>query len=127
MVDVITEVAFPRPIDTVGAYAANPDNAPASYQNIKSAHWKSPKPLAVESLIIFKARFLVRELVYTYEIVEYIPGKKLLMLTAEGPFPMGRSIPGGHQSREYQNQTSQYWITFRIFKSAVYIHCCNHA
>jgi hypothetical protein len=88
MVDVFTDIIINRPPDKVSDYAANPDNAPEWYVNIKSAVWKSPKPLTVGSQIAFKAQFLGRELVYTYEIVEYIPGQKLVMRTAEGPFPM---------------------------------------
>ena len=36
----------------------------------------------------FVARFLGRRLAYTYEVVEYVPGERLVMRTAQGPFPM---------------------------------------
>jgi uncharacterized protein YndB with AHSA1/START domain len=88
VVDVLTEITIARPIDKVSEYAANPDNAQEWYVNIKSTEWKTPKPLAVGSQIAFKAKFVGRQLSYTYKIVEYAPGHKLVMQTAEGPFPM---------------------------------------
>lgn len=46
------------------------------------------KPLTVGSRIEFNAQFLGRQLAYVYEIIEFIPGHKLVMRTADGPFPM---------------------------------------
>lgn len=88
MVNVVTEIIIQRPIKEVSEYAANPDHAPEWYVNIQSAEWKTPKPLTLGSQIAFKAQFLGRELAYVYEIKEFIPEKKMVMSTANGPFPM---------------------------------------
>ncbi len=87
-VDVLTEIAIQRPPAVVAAYAADPTNAPEWYVNIKAIEWKTPPPVAVGSRMAFVAQFLGRRLAYTYEVVELIPGTKLVMRTAEGPFPM---------------------------------------
>lgn len=90
-VDVVTEGVIERPRWEVARYVADPDNAPTWYKNIKSVEWRSSKPVAVGSQIQFIAHFLGRRLRYTYEITEYVPGSRLIMRTAEGPFPMETS------------------------------------
>jgi uncharacterized membrane protein len=87
-VDVEVEIIIQRSADFVSAYAADPANAPAWYENIKSVEWKTEPPLAVGSEIAFTAQFMGRRLAYTYELTEYVPGERLTMRTAEGPFPM---------------------------------------
>jgi uncharacterized protein YndB with AHSA1/START domain len=87
-VDVSTEIVIRRPRELVAAYSTNPDNAPMWYVNIKEVIWKSPPPLVLGSRIAFIAAFLGRRLAYTYEIVEFEPGSRLVMSTKEGPFPM---------------------------------------
>ena len=87
-VDVLTEIEIARPPAEVAAYAADPANAPAWYENIESVAWRTPPPLAVGSELAFVARFLGRRLSYVYRVEALSPGERLVMRTADGPFPM---------------------------------------
>jgi hypothetical protein len=87
-VDVVTEMLVERAIADVAGFASDPDNAPRWYVNIKSVEWKTPPPLRVGSRLAFVAQFLGRRLAYTYEVTELERGARLVMRTAEGPFPM---------------------------------------
>ena len=108
VVDVVTEITITAPRAQVAAYASNPDNAPIWYVNIKSAEWQSPKPLQIGSKVAFVAYFLGRRLAYTYEFTTLDPEEKLVMRTAQGPFPMETtytwtSLPNGHTRMTLRN------------------------
>ncbi len=99
-VDVETHIEILRPRAQVAAFASDPDNAPAWYRNIKRIEWQTPRPLAVGTRVAFAAEFLGRRLAYTYEVVALEPGERLVMRTADGPFPMETTYawadgPGG--------------------------------
>ena len=87
-VDVRTEIEIDRPRSEVAEYASNPDNALSWYGNIKSVEWNPAKPLAVGSRIVFVTYFLGKRVDYIYEVRELEPGKRFVMSTHEGPFPM---------------------------------------
>ena len=88
MVDVTSEIVIDRPRAEVATYAANPGNATEWYENIKRVEWVTTPPPTVGSRVTFTARFLGRSLTYTYEIRELVAGERLVMSTAQGPFPM---------------------------------------
>jgi uncharacterized membrane protein len=90
-VDVQTEITIDRPVEVVADYAGDPTNAPEWYVNIQSVDLRTDPPVAVGSRMDFVAKFLGRRLAYTYEVVELDLPHRLVMRTAEGPFPMETS------------------------------------
>ncbi len=99
-VDVETDVEILRPRAEVAAYAVDPDNVRTWYRNIKRVDWLTEPPLQVGTRLAFAAEFLGRRMAYTYEVVAHEPGERLVMRTADGPFPMETTYawadaPGG--------------------------------
>jgi uncharacterized membrane protein len=90
-VDVFTEIVIERPLLEVTAYVGDAANAPEWYANIESVQLRTEPPVAVGSRMEFVAHFLGRRLAYTYEVVELVPSRRLVMRTAQGPFPMETS------------------------------------
>jgi uncharacterized protein YndB with AHSA1/START domain len=88
LVDVQVETVINSPTERVAHFAGDPTNAPSWYANIRSIEWQTPPPVKVGSRMDFVARFLGKRLAYTYEVVELEPGRRLVMRTADGPFPM---------------------------------------
>jgi hypothetical protein len=87
-VDVQVETTIQRPPGIVATFAGDPANAPRWYANITSVQWRTPPPVGIGSMLDFQARFLGKRLAYTYEVVELEAGRRLVMRTADGPFPM---------------------------------------
>ena len=105
----MTEIIIACPIETVSDYVTDPSNAPRWYDNIDSVEWETPAPAAVGSRVAFVARFLGRRLTYTYEFIELVAGERLVMATAQGPFPMETTytwstIGDGHTRMTLRNR-----------------------
>jgi uncharacterized protein YndB with AHSA1/START domain len=108
-VDITTVVDIARPRDVVAGYAGDPDHAPDWYANIERVTWQTEKPLVKGSRLDFVARFLGRRLRYTYEVIDFVPDERLVMATAEGPFPMETTyawtdLPGGRTHMTLRNR-----------------------
>lgn len=87
-VDVSTDIVIDRPVAQVAAYTCDPRNAPQWYANIRSVELLTGEPVGVGSRMRFVAGFLGRRLDYTYEVLDLVPGERMVMSTAQGPFPM---------------------------------------
>jgi hypothetical protein len=90
-VDVRTEVVIARPREQVAAYAGDIDNTTTWYTNIKAVEWETERPATVGSRIAFVAE------------------RRLVMSTAEGPFPMKTTYewadaPGGGTHMTLRNR-----------------------
>jgi len=68
--------------------AGDPTNAPAWYVNMRSVEWLTDPPLRVGSRMAVVAHFLGRRLAYAYEVAEIVLDERLVLRTADGPFPM---------------------------------------
>jgi uncharacterized membrane protein len=55
-VDVQSAIVINRPVSEVSRYAADPDNAPLWYVNIKSVEWVTPPRAQVGSRVAFVSR-----------------------------------------------------------------------
>lgn len=86
-VDVVNALLIQRPLAEVAAYASDPANTPSWYDNIRAVEWVTEPPVRVGSRMAFVAQFLGRRLAYTYEVME-LSERRMVMRTAEGPFPM---------------------------------------
>ena len=98
--DVVVERVIPVARERVAEFAGDPSNAPRWYANIRSVAWRTEPPVAIGSRMDFEARFLGRPLAYTYEVTELVAGERMVMRTADGPFPMEttytwETAPGG--------------------------------
>jgi hypothetical protein len=87
-VDVQSAVVIGAPLLDVAEFAANPSCAPFWHAHVRSVHWQTPPPLTLGSRVTFVAPGLLRRTVYTYEVVSFTPGERLVMRTARGPLSL---------------------------------------
>ena len=96
-VDVLTEIMIARRSRRVCCESGKC----ACVVNIKFAECKSEPAVRVGARVTFVAHFLGKPMGYAYEITEYDPGERLVMRTAEGPFPMKPKDVAGFSTAPY--------------------------
>ena len=87
-VDVTSSILIERSRAIVSEYAANPDRCAGLVCEHQGCRVENAAARHDRVADLFVAEFLGRRMAYTYEVVELVPGERLVMRTAEGPFPM---------------------------------------
>jgi uncharacterized membrane protein len=88
MVDVRTEIIINLPKEIVAEYVSDPGNAPSWCTHIKSVEWNQDAPLRAGVKIIFDEQILRRHQRYVAEVVEIIPGQKVVVKTRNNSMRM---------------------------------------
>jgi uncharacterized membrane protein len=73
MVDVKTEIIINLPKEKVAEFVSDPNNATRWCKHIKSVVWDGHGPLRAGAKIVFNN--------HVYEVIEVIPGQKIVMRT----------------------------------------------
>ncbi len=88
MIEVDVAVEIDRPPERVFQFVADFENNPIWQSGMRSARFTSPAPLAVGSTYEQVASFLGREVVSSFEVVAYVPGRKVAATSVGGSFPI---------------------------------------
>lgn len=88
MIRVETSVHIDRPSEEVFAFIANFENNPLWQSGQVEARFTSEGPLRVGSTYDQVAKFLGRQIVSTFEVLEYEPGRMVKAASTEGSFPI---------------------------------------
>ena len=81
MVDVSTEIIINLPKEKVAEFASDPGNVPNWCAHIKSVEWNNDAPLRAGAKLVFNQQTMRRPHQHVYEVVEIIPGQKVIMKT----------------------------------------------
>jgi uncharacterized protein YndB with AHSA1/START domain len=87
-IDVTAESTIARPRDEVAAFAMEAENDTRWIGGISSAHRLTAGPTAVGTRVERVAHFLGRRVQYVMEVVELVPGERIVMRSIKSPFPM---------------------------------------
>jgi uncharacterized membrane protein len=86
--DVTVETEIARPREEVAAYVADWRNDPTWIGALRDVRLETDGPVGVGSRVARVASFLGRRIEYVNEVVDYEPGRRLLMRSVKAPFPM---------------------------------------
>jgi uncharacterized membrane protein len=88
MIETSTSIEIRRPADEVFGFVSEFENNPRWQRGQRSCTWTSPPPLAVGSTYEQHARFLGRDLVNSFRVVELEAGRRVRFTSTGGTFPL---------------------------------------
>jgi hypothetical protein len=76
------------PANEAFAFVSDVESNPRWQRGMRSCRWTSPPPHGVGSTYDQIARFLGRDVVSSFRVVEYLPGRRMRITSTSGPFPI---------------------------------------
>jgi uncharacterized membrane protein len=86
--EVQAEAVVARPREEVAAYASDWRNDPAWIRALSDVRLLTDQPFAVGAQVERVASFLGKRIEYVNEVIEWEPGRRLVMRSVKAPFPM---------------------------------------
>ena len=88
MIEMSANVRISRRADVVFDYLADMANNPLWQNGMSSCHWTSEPPIAVGSTYSQVAKFLWMEILTEFEVVEFVPGSSIRIVSTKSTFPL---------------------------------------
>ena len=88
MIEVIATADVPVPPEEAFSFVADMSNNPRWQRGMRSCVWTTEPPIRVGSTYEQRARFLSRDIVSSFEVVEFQPGCLIRIRTTGGTMPL---------------------------------------
>jgi uncharacterized protein YndB with AHSA1/START domain len=85
---ITVTVDIDRPPAEVFAFLSDFENNPRFQRGMRRCTWTSPAPHGVGSTYDQVAHFLGKDIVSSFEVVEWEPGRRVKIASTSGPFPI---------------------------------------
>jgi hypothetical protein len=87
-IGVSTVIDIARPGDEVAAYVSDADNAPSAAREYRACGLADRQATGNRYPPRLCGSLLGSDSLHTYEVIDFVPDERLVMATAEGPFPV---------------------------------------
>ena len=88
MIETSTSIEIERPADEVFAFVSEFPNNPRWQRGQRACRWTSEPPLRVGSTYEQHVRFLGRDVVNAFRVVDLEPGRRVTFTSTSGTFPL---------------------------------------